>query len=128
MVLWKGVEKQYHTKGENMAKVSSEMRRLSICLFIGFCSVFLTGCATASPKSFPATTPTPTGSTTQKSGTTSLKGKIEVSGKLVLLKSNNQGPVTLDSYSVDLKQYNGQTITVTGKYSGDTLYVSSVQL
>jgi hypothetical protein len=104
------------------------MRHFLVYFLVGFCGVFLVGCTTLFPKTIPAATSTPVSATTQKSGTTTLKGQFEVSGKIILLKSNSQGPITLDSYSVDLKQYNGQTVTVTGKYSGDTLYVSSVQL
>jgi hypothetical protein len=91
-------------------------------LCITLCSLLIGGCG-VSPTNQVAS-PSPSSSTT-KSGTTSVTGVLKVTGKTAVLTSK-QGAIGLDSYSVDFAQYDSQTVTVTGKYSGDTLYVSSI--
>lgn len=61
----------------------------------------------------------------EKSGFTTLTGTLVMSGATGQIQTST-GPVAVESLAVDLNEYNGQTITVTGKYSGDTLFVSEV--
>jgi hypothetical protein len=71
------------------------------------------------------TTPTPSLAATAKVGTTTKTGMITKVGNTYLL---GQGATAagIDSYNIDLSQYVGQTVTVSGEYSGDTLFVTKV--
>jgi hypothetical protein len=60
-----------------------------------------------------------------KQGDTTLTGKIVKSGETFTLVAGDGTQTELDSYKVDLNEFSGQTISVTGQYSGDTLFVSS---
>ena len=61
-----------------------------------------------------------------ESPTTTIIGKITVSGDVVSISSS--GKITeITSRKVDLKQYNGKTVTVTGEFSGTTLFVDQVE-
>lgn len=63
----------------------------------------------------------------QKSGNTTKTGTIsEISGKYYLQQPGGI-PEQIESLSVDLGMYVGQTVTVTGQFSGDTLFVGSVE-
>mgnify|MGYP000901814224 FL=1 len=76
---------------------------------------------------FKATVPASTSSTVQqKVGTTTKTGTISVSNNIFYLQEAGQTPKEIDSYTVDLGQYVGQSVTVSGQYSGDTLFVGSV--
>ncbi len=63
----------------------------------------------------------------EKSGTTTKTGKITGSAGKFYLQESNQIPKEIDSYVVDLNEYVDQTVTVSGQYSGDTLFVGSVE-
>ncbi len=60
-------------------------------------------------------------------GTSSLSGKVTVSNGIVIL-NGSEGSTTLESYSVDLNEYDGQQVMVEGQYSGDTLFVDKVDV
>ncbi len=65
--------------------------------------------------------------TTAKSGDTTKTGKIiKASGKFFLQETGKQ-PAEIDSYTIDLDAYVNQTITVTGQYSGDTLFIGKIE-
>jgi len=78
----------------------------------------------------PASTPNNSGAAIpadQKSGDTTKTGTIsEISGKYYLQQPGGI-PEQIESLSVDLGMYVGQTVTVTGQFSGDTLFVGSVE-
>lgn len=63
----------------------------------------------------------------QKIGDTSKTGVISENNGAFYLQEAGQTPAEIESYSVDLKQYIGQTVTVIGQYSGDTLFVGEVK-
>lgn len=96
-------------------------------------SIFLAGCTLpgmSSTTKTPATSPAPAGAApaaNQKAGTSSKSGRVTEAGGKFFLNVTGQPPVEMDTYSVDLKQYVGQSVTVTGQYSGDTLFVSEVK-
>ena len=71
-------------------------------------------------------TPTPP-TTNQKVGTTTKTGIISSSGGVFYLQEAGQTPKEIDSYTVELSDYVGQSVTVSGQYSGDTLFVGSVE-
>lgn len=63
----------------------------------------------------------------QKVGTTTKTGKISNSGGVFYLQEAGQTPKEIDSYAIDLTEYVGQTVTASGQYSGDTLFVGSIE-
>lgn len=85
-------------------------------------SFSLSGCL---PQSSITTPSSNSSAETEKSGTTTLTGKLQATGKTAVLTSGTT-TTALESYSVDFTAFNGQTVTVEGKYSGDTLFVTSV--
>jgi len=83
---------------------------------IGF-GVLLGGCAGAPAVKQP--------DVVAESPVVSISGLISVSGdKIFILKDYVSTEIT--SRKIDLKQYDGQSIEVTGEFSGTTLYVDSV--
>lgn len=77
----------------------------------------------------PATTTTPSESPAaeQKSGFTTVTGTVKASGKSSAIITTSSGAISVETYAVDFTQYDGQTVTATGKYSGDTLFISEIQ-
>ena len=63
----------------------------------------------------------------QKSGTTTKTGTISQSGELFFLAAGSAAPEPIESNLLDLSNYVGQTVTVSGQYSGDTLFVGEIQ-
>lgn len=63
----------------------------------------------------------------QKKGDTTLSGTLTKTGDQFTLTAPGQSPKTLDSYKIDLNQYAGKKVKVTGQYSGDTLFVSLIE-
>lgn len=83
---------------------------------------FLAGCQAA--------TPTPTeapAAAEQKSGFTTITGTVKASSKSSAMIQTSSGTIAVETYAVDFTQYDGQTVTATGKYSGDTLFISEIQ-
>jgi len=67
-------------------------------------------------------------SNAEKIGTTKMKGKITQSEDgFFFIREEGELPKQIDSLSVDLTQYIGQTVSVEGKYSGDILFISLVK-
>jgi hypothetical protein len=62
-----------------------------------------------------------------KVGTTTKMGMISSDGSRFYLTEAGAAPQEVDSMMVDLSAYVGQTVTVSGQYSGDTLFVGSVE-
>lgn len=66
-------------------------------------------------------------SVSDKQGTTIKTGKITSSqGKFYLTEAGSIQE-EIDSMTVELSNYVGKTVTVEGKYSGDTLFVGAVK-
>jgi hypothetical protein len=63
----------------------------------------------------------------QKTGTTSRTGKVIKVGEKYFLEKPGTESLEIDSYTLDLANYMGKTVTVTGQYSGNTLFVGSIQ-
>ena len=62
-----------------------------------------------------------------KQGTTTKTGRITSDAGNFFLVEMGETPEMIDSMTVDLAEYVGQTVTIEGKYSGDTLFVGSVK-
>ena len=78
-----------------------------------FCILFLSSCGSANPVKQDS-------ATVSKTGTLTIK-----SGEEYLLKTD-EGIVNMTSNKVDLDSYMKKKITVTGQFSGSTLYVDSI--
>ena len=78
--------------------------------------LFLSGCSlVAQPANVQTESPVVT-----------ITGKVLVAGDMINITSS--GKVTeITSRKVDLKLYNGKEVTVTGEYSGTTLFVDEVK-
>lgn len=62
-----------------------------------------------------------------KVGKTTKTGQVIQLGGKYNLQQAGQLPIAIDSYSVNLSTYVGKTVTITGEYSGDTLFVGAIQ-
>lgn len=62
-----------------------------------------------------------------KAGLTTKTGEVSSAGGRYYLQESGQSPKEIDSYVVQLETYVGQTVTVSGQYSGDTLFIGSVE-
>ena len=101
-------------------------RSLSLVFGVAGATLLLSACGpTASPSSAPAA---PAASApTQKVGNTTKSGKIVKLGASYYIQEEGKQPAQIDSYQIDLSQYVDKTVTITGQYSGDTLFVGKVQ-
>ena len=55
-----------------------------------------------------------------------ITGTVLVSGDMVTISSSGK-VIEITSRKINLKQYNGQQVTVTGEFSGTTLFVDKVK-
>lgn len=85
-----------------------------LCLCVG---VFA-GCAKTT-----STTPV----VQEKAVNTTLTGPITKSGGKFFIQPAGKPTTELDSYTVKLDQYVGKKVSVTGQYSGITLFVDQVE-
>ncbi len=59
--------------------------------------------------------------------TTSFSGTVVVTGGTAVLLTVDKQNIDLESRKVDLDSYNGKKVTVTGEYSGTTLFVDEIK-
>jgi len=106
--------------------MKNSLNVLKVISLVFVCGFIFSACSASSPTS----TPNNSGAVVpadQKSGDTTKTGMIsEISGKYYLQQAGGI-PEQIESLSVDLSMYVGQTVTVTGQFSGDTLFVGSVE-
>jgi hypothetical protein len=108
------------------------MKKYIFIAVIGLSGFLLAGCtgkknATQQPATQPAVQQGGSQNSTQKVGDTTKTGTITtISGRFYLTEAG-QTPKEIDSYAVELSEYVGKTVTVTGQYSGDTLFVGSIE-
>lgn len=88
-------------------------------------AVLLSGCTTTSSAT-PQEDQAP-GMTTEKAGDTTLTGKLVKLGEKHYLQLSGKPQQEVDSYSVDLAAYEGKTVTITGQFSGDTLFAGTIE-
>jgi len=62
----------------------------------------------------------------QKNTTITLTGKLTKSGNLYLVTDSAGVAHDVETYSADFDSYLGETVTVSGQYSGNTLFVSQI--
>jgi starvation-inducible outer membrane lipoprotein len=98
----------------------------SIVLTALLTSVFLlAGCQSSSVKES-TSEPTPTVEA-KKEGDTTLTGKVVESGGKFVLQGQDGKQTEIDSYKVELGEFDGKQVTVTGQYSGETLFIANLQ-
>ena len=99
------------------------MKKLFLLAVVVSTSAFFAGCGQQ-----PATQNTTQQKTsTEKVGDTTKTGVISFSAGRYFLAEAGQTPKEIESYTVELGDYVGKTVTVTGQYSGDTLFVGSIE-
>lgn len=106
------------------------MKKISLMLVVMVSSLFLAGCgATAIKTTPPAKSPPKSAvpAAAQKTGTTTKTGVISNQGGKFFIQVAGKQPEEIDSYTVDLNSYVGQTVTVEGQFSGNTLFVGVVK-
>lgn len=80
------------------------------------CGVFLSGCSLVAKQADVATeTPTKT-----------FTGKLTTAGGLFYVTSGSTN-TEVTSRKIDLKQFEGKMVTVTGEFSGTTLFVDTIR-
>lgn len=94
-------------------------KKHSLLLFILSTSLLLGACT-------PTTKTTPINLETESPNVT-LTGNLTQAGNRFSLTSTGQAPIELDSRKVDLSSYAGKTVTVTGQYSGTTLFIDKIE-
>lgn len=63
----------------------------------------------------------------EKQGDTTLRGTIKAAGSNYFLMLDDGSRIELDSYAITLQDYAEQRVTITGQYSGDTLFVGAIE-
>jgi hypothetical protein len=99
------------------------MKKLFLLAVVVSTSVFFAGCGEQPAAQNAAQQKT----TTEKVGDTTKTGVISFSAGRYFLAEAGQTPREIESYVVELGDYVGKTVTVTGQYSGDTLFVGSIE-
>jgi hypothetical protein len=90
---------------------------------LGVCvSLFLLSACTQSVTTSVPSTPV----AKEKAVDTTLTGTITKTGGKFYINSTGQATKELDSYTVKLDDYVGKKVSVTGQYSGITLFVDTV--
>jgi hypothetical protein len=88
-------------------------------------AAIFSGCSSSQP-SLSETDDKAPGMTTEKSGDTTLSGKLTNRGGKYFLEATGKQPQEVDSYAVNLSTYVDQNVTITGQFSGDTLFAGTV--
>jgi len=81
--------------------------------------IILGGCAGG-----PAATPD---DTVAESPIRTIKGTIRIAGRSIFIDEGNGKSTEVTSRKVDLGEYIGQEVEVTGEFSGTTLYVDEIK-
>lgn len=88
-------------------------------------TVVLSGCTSSSPATSPEDQAP--GMTTEKQGDTTLTGKLVKLNDKYYLQLSGKPQQEVDSYNIELADYEGKTVTITGQFSGDTLFAGKVE-
>jgi len=102
------------------------MKKLLLLSLVMVSAVTFAGCLKQTNTTAPTTTRSTT-TTTEKVGDTTKTGTISVVDGKYFLAEAGQIPKEIDSYAIDLSAYVGKKVTVTGQYSGDTLFVGKIE-
>lgn len=92
---------------------------MKVLVTIVFSLFVFAGCSAQSTPS----TQTPT----KTAVNTTLTGTITKAGTTFILSSPGKAPTEVSSYTVKLDEYVGKNVSVTGQYSGTTLFIDTVK-
>lgn len=102
-------------------------RRTAQHLLVGFfllsATVLLSACTTAPTAVTEEQAP---GMTTEKQGDTTLNGTLTKLDEKYYIQSPGQPQQEVDSYSIELDEYTGKSVSATGQFSGTTLFVGTI--
>ncbi len=101
------------------------MRGAQFVMLVLVASVVLGGCSLGTSST--TAEDAPTNAAAQKQGDTTKSGTIRKQGALYTIETAPGKFETIDSLAVDLTAYENQMVTITGQYSGDTLFVGKVE-
>lgn len=114
----------------------NKFKVLSIFVLVFMAGLFLSGC-THSKSSGDAnggnsgvknnTETTLPQNAESKNQSFTVTGKISGSGGKYFVTNSSGKSQEMESYSIDFESYVGKTVTVTGQFSGDTLFVTKVE-
>ena len=101
------------------------MRHLLLVSLLFVSAILLTGCSLG-------TTPTTAGDSTpnsvvEKRGDTVKSGKLLRRNAVFMIETAPGVTEAVDSVAIDLSAYENQQVTITGQYSGDTLFVGKIE-
>ena len=97
---------------------------------ISFLSLLLVGGLTLSActqSSKPATTPSKAQQAQQKQGETIMSGTVIEAGGNYYLQTPAGERQIMKSYNLELSTYAGKSVTATGQFSGDELFVTTIK-
>ncbi len=102
------------------------MRILLPAIFFLLITLGFAGCSRQLPASQTTTPASVEAAPTNKVGKTTKTGVVSKANGKYYLQVSNQPLLEIDSYSIDLSDFPGKTVTVTGEYSGNTLFVGEI--
>lgn len=106
--------------------MSISLRKLSMMLGVLSAAVVFSACSTTSP-TIQTTEDSAPGMQIEKKGDTTLTGTLTNRGGKYFLEVTGQQPQEVESYSVDLASYVDKTVTITGQFSGSTLFAGRIE-
>lgn len=101
------------------------MRSVQYVFMVCIAAVLLSACSLGTAPTTAEDTK-PSGAA-QKQGDTTKSGTIRKQGTGFSIETSPGKFESIDSLAVDLAAYDGQSVTITGQYSGDTLFVGKVE-
>ncbi len=109
--------------------VRTALKTVAVVAIISVTTVLLSACQ-SSPAGTTAddgTDATAESGLEAKQGTTTLEGTVSGSAGAYVLENPTAPPTPIESYDVDLSTHVGDRVTVSGQYSGNTLFVTEVE-
>lgn len=106
--------------------MSISFRKLGLTLGVFCAAVTFSACATTSTPAQTTEEKAP-GMEIEKKGDTTLTGTLTNRGGKYFLEVSGKQPQEVESYSVDLASYVDKTVTITGQFSGSTLFAGKIE-
>lgn len=106
--------------------MSVPLRKLGVLIGVVSAAVVFSACS-ATPPATQTTEDAAPGMEIEKKGDTILTGVLTNRGGKYFLEVTGQQPQEVESYSVDLASYVDKTVTITGQFSGSTLFAGKIE-
>lgn len=97
------------------------MNRIKILTLLLVSTFIFSGCSISSQS-----TQTPVSQ--KKNINTTLEGTIVQTATGFAIQTTSATPIGIDSYEIPVKNYLQQKVRATGQYSGDTLFVDTIEI